>query len=80
MRAGKEERNNILQKAITLYIADMKELELAEAKMSFMAVKEKGTYDDDNYEMQYGNNVEQLMQYTVCTLPPHDKWIDLREG
>ena len=53
--AGNEERNNILQKALTLYIADMvknKSLPkrtLPESKLSFMAVKETSIRND-----QYG--------------------------
>lgn len=46
-RAGKEERNNILQKAITLFIAEIKGLKLESSKISFMAVKEKGSRDNE---------------------------------
>lgn len=46
--------------------------------MSFLAVKEKGSYE--SYEMTYGNTVEQLLQYHICTLPPENVWIDLNNN
>ena len=76
-QGGKEERNNILQKAITIYIGSLK-LDLVTSKLSFMAVKEKSSYED--YEHKYGSNLEQLLQYSICTLPPSEMWIKLREG
>ena len=39
---GKEERNNILQKAIILYVAEIKDLKFDNGKVSLMAVSEKG--------------------------------------
>lgn len=74
---GKEERNNILQKAVTIYIGSM-DLKLLTSKVSYMAVKEKSSYED--YERTYGSNVEQLLQYSICTLPPSDTWIELKDG
>jgi hypothetical protein len=50
-RAGKEERNNILQKAITLFIAEIKGLKLESSKISFMAVKEKGSRDNERRDI-----------------------------
>lgn len=79
-RAGKEERNNILQKAITLYIAEIKNLKMDNSKISFMAVKEKGTRDNDSWEMVYGSTAEQLQAYSITSLPPNGIWIDLRPG
>lgn len=76
LKSGKEERNNILQKAILLYIADMKGVKMKTSKMSFIAMQEKG-YRDDNYDMVYGGTSEQLEQYQVNTVPPYATWIDL---
>lgn len=45
-----------------------------------MAVKEQGKRDDNTYEMVYGNSADQLLMYSICTLPPTDVWIDLRPG
>jgi mitochondrial chaperone BCS1 len=79
-RAGKEERNNILQKAITLYVAEIKNLKMDNSKISFMAVKEKATRDNDTYEVIYGGTAEQLQAYSITTLPPNGIWIELRPG
>lgn len=79
-RAGKEERNNILQKAITLYIAEIKDLKLENSKISFMAVKEKATRDNESYQMVYGGTVEQLQLYSISTLPQNNVWIELKPG
>ncbi len=59
---GKEERNNILQKAITLYIGELKNIEMRQSKLSFMAIQEKGVRDDDGYygAVKYGSTVDQL--------------------
>lgn len=76
---GKEERNNILQKAVMMFIGEMKGLEMNTSKLSFMAVKEKGQRNEE-YEMEYGSTVEQLEQYKVATLPQHGAWIDVAKG
>jgi len=78
LRAGKEERNNILQKAITLYIGEIKGIKLETSRLSFMAAKEKAQRDTDTWEVQYGSTAEQLEQYAINTLPPNDVWVDLR--
>ena len=79
VKNGNEERNNILQKALMMYIGDMKTLDMNASKLSFMAVQEKGIMGDD-WEMEYGSTVEQLEQYQVSTLPQYEEWIDLRKG
>ena len=53
-------------------------MKLNESKLSFMAIKETGSYDSNNYEVTYGSNVDQLLQYSVCTLPPNNTWIELK--
>lgn len=80
IRSVDEVRNNILQKAISLYIGELGDLKLDESVFSFMAVKEKSTLCRDTWEQQYGSTVEQLQQYSVNTLPPRDIWITLRPG
>jgi hypothetical protein len=63
-----------------LYIAEIKDIQMRQSKLSFMAVKEKASRDQESYEMVYGSSAEQLLQYSVCTLPPNGMWIDLRPG
>jgi SpoVK/Ycf46/Vps4 family AAA+-type ATPase len=79
VKNGKEERNNILQKALTMFIGEIKTLKMNSSKLSFMAVQEKGSVGED-YEMEYGSTVEQLEQYRVSTLPQDNEWIDIRKG
>ena len=62
-----------------MLVGEMKTLEMNNSKLSFMAVKEKGTRND-SWEMEYGSTVEQLEQYQVSTLPQFGAWIVLREG
>jgi hypothetical protein len=78
IKNGNEERNNILQKAIMMKIGEIKDIEMNTSKLSFMAVKEKGTRNQDSWEMEYGSTVEQLEQYNVSTLPQYGTWIKLR--
>ena len=77
IKNGNEERNNILQKAIMMKVGEMKNIEMNTSKLSFMAVKEKGTRNQDSWEMEYGSTVEQLEQYQVSTLPQYGAWIKL---
>ena len=67
-----------MQKAITLYIGEMKGIKLETSRLSFMAAKEKAQRDTDTWEVQYGSTAEQLEQYAINTLPPNDVWVDLR--
>merc|ERR1719271_1482061 len=73
---GSEQRNNILQKAVVMYLSHL-ELEYREAELSLMAVKEKGSRDSDTWEMQYGSTVDQLKSYRVTTAPPRDRWVEV---
>lgn len=75
---GKEERNNILQKAIILYIGEIKDLKFENGKISLMAVQEKGKRDQESYEMVYGSTADQLKQYSVNILPPNNQWVVLK--
>ncbi|CAM9104163.1 unnamed protein product, partial [Ectocarpus fasciculatus] len=77
---GKEERNNILQKALILYIGELKNIEYANAKVSLMAVSEKAKRDDNTYEMVYGSTADQLSCYSVNIIPPNGHWVTLREN
>ena len=79
IKNGKEERNNILQKALMMHIGEIKNIRMNVAKLSFMAVQEKGTLNDD-YEMEYGTTTDQLERYHVSTLPKDDEWITIRKG
>jgi uncharacterized iron-regulated protein len=57
IKNGNEERNNILQKALMMHIGEMKNIEMNISKLSFMAVQEKGSLNDD-YEMEYGTTID----------------------
>jgi hypothetical protein len=68
-----EERNNILQKAIRLYLNSRK-LNYNNAILNLSAFQEKAKRDD-NWNMQYGSTAEQLKQYKVVVCPPDDEWV-----
>lgn len=79
MEATKEERNNILQKAISMYIGELGDLKLSHSQLSFIAIKEKASVND-SYEKEYGSTVDQLKQYSINTVPSENTWIDLVPG
>ena len=78
---GRDKRNNILQKALTMYIGEhCGAVEFRNANVSLLAAKEKGSFDNHSWSMQYGSTAEQLKAYTVTTVPPKDEWVDIDEG
>jgi len=72
--SGEEQRNNILQKAISLRIASMG-IKYEYADVNLHAVKEKGTRDNDTYSMVYGSTAEQLKAYSVANMPARGQWV-----
>jgi hypothetical protein len=73
----RDQRNNILQKAITMYIGEnCSSSKYKNANISLMAAKEKG-HRDDNWDMQYGSTAEQLKAYSPMTVPAKDEWVDV---
>lgn len=78
---GRDKRNNILQKALTMYIGEhCGAVKFRNANVSLLAAKEKGSFDSYSYSMQFGSTAEQLKAYTVTTVPPKDEWVDIDEG
>jgi len=76
----RDQRNNILQKALTMYIGENCSTDdYKNANISLMAAKEKGSRDD-NWDMQYGSTAEQLKAYAPMTLPSKDEWVKVDEG
>lgn len=74
-----DQRNNILQKAMLHYIATLK-IDYRLARTNLMAIKEKGSYDTNQYEMVYGSTAEQLQGYDVIAAPPLSLWVDVAPG
>mmetsp|Transcript_4169 Transcript_4169/g.5123 ORF Transcript_4169/g.5123 Transcript_4169/m.5123 type:complete len:582 (+) Transcript_4169:1413-3158(+) len=70
------ERNNILQKAIKLYLGS-KGLKFCKSAVSLAAIKEKSKFDHENYERVYGGTAEQLRCYNVTNLPASGVWVDI---
>ncbi|GMH51164.1 hypothetical protein TrLO_g3572 [Triparma laevis f. longispina] len=80
-KEGRDKRNNILQKALTMYIGEhCGAVKFRNANVSLLAAKEKGNYDNNTWSMQYGSTAEQLKAYTVTTVPPKDEWVDVSDG
>mmetsp|Transcript_8776 Transcript_8776/g.15926 ORF Transcript_8776/g.15926 Transcript_8776/m.15926 type:complete len:631 (+) Transcript_8776:65-1957(+) len=78
---GRDKRNNILQKALTMYIGEhCGAVKFKNANISLLAAKEKGSFDNSSWQMQYGSTAEQLKAYTVTTVPPKDEWVEVSEG
>mmetsp|Transcript_23860 Transcript_23860/g.49710 ORF Transcript_23860/g.49710 Transcript_23860/m.49710 type:complete len:629 (+) Transcript_23860:32-1918(+) len=80
-KEGRDKRNNILQKALMMYIGEhCGAVKFNNANISLMAAKEKGHRDTNTWEMQYGSTAEQLKNYTVTTVPPKDEWVTVSKG
>uniref|UniRef100_A0A7R9U422 AAA+ ATPase domain-containing protein n=1 Tax=Pinguiococcus pyrenoidosus TaxID=172671 RepID=A0A7R9U422_9STRA len=76
---GRDQRNNILQKAISLYLNEIT-VQYRDAKLNLVALKEKGTRDQESWTMQYGTTADQLKAYKVTTVPQENQWIEIDEG
>lgn len=72
------QRNDLLQKAISLYLNELKHIEYKEASVSFTAVVDCYTtrYDDTRNT----TTVDQLKKFDVRLLPPNDVWTVLQPG
>lgn len=58
---GRDKRNNILQKALTMYIGEhCGAVKFKNANISLLAAKEKGSFDNSSWQMQYGSTAEQV--------------------
>ena len=75
----RDQRNNILQKALTMYIGEhCGSFEYKNANIALMAAKEKGQRTE-NWDMEYGSTHEQLKAYAPMTVPPVDEWVDVEK-
>lgn len=75
----RDQRNNILQKALTMYIGEhCGSFEYKNANIALMAAKEKGQRNE-NWDMEYGSTHEQLKAYAPMTVPPVDEWVDVEK-
>ena len=78
---NRDKRNNILQKALTMYIGETSGASgYMNANISLLAAKEKGHREAGMWEMQYGSTADQLKMYNVTTLPPKDEWVIVADG
>lgn len=68
-----------MQKAIILYIGEIKNIEYDNAKVSLMAISEKAKRDEETYDVVYGSTADQLSCYSVNIVPPNGRWVKLRE-
>eukprot|EP00752_Nemacystus_decipiens_P011862 g10522.t1 len=73
------QRNNILQKAIALYVGQLG-LKYDDALVVLSSVKEKGNRDEDSYNMVYGGTAEQLKAYRVGITPPENNWVEVEDA
>ncbi|CAK9033553.1 Probable mitochondrial chaperone BCS1-B (BCS1-like protein 2) [Durusdinium trenchii] len=77
---GSDERNNILQKAISLYLGHLAgEIEYRKASTSLMAAKEKTNWNSNLWMAEYGSTVDQLNCYSIVNNPAINVWTDLEE-
>ncbi|CAN0433199.1 unnamed protein product [Ascophyllum nodosum] len=75
------QRNNILQKAIMLYVGEL-QLKYDNALVVLSSVKEKDNRNDDPYHHIFrrpvhGSTAEQLKAYRVNVTPPQNIWVEV---
>eukprot|EP00516_Mucochytrium_quahogii_P001398 CAMPEP_0203744454 /NCGR_PEP_ID=MMETSP0098-20131031/514_1 /ASSEMBLY_ACC=CAM_ASM_000208 /TAXON_ID=96639 /ORGANISM=" , Strain NY0313808BC1" /LENGTH=573 /DNA_ID=CAMNT_0050631969 /DNA_START=1871 /DNA_END=3589 /DNA_ORIENTATION=- len=78
---GTDQRNRILQKAISLYLGKHSEgINYEAACTNLMAVKEKSSMNHDIWQVEYGNTVDALNAYSLVVAPRIDDWIEVSDG
>lgn len=77
---SRDEKNNILLKAITLYLNE-KKIKFKEAKVSLVSIHDQSRqYDDDNDDKEANTPAGQLSKYKLTLDPPVNIWIDIQDG
>mmetsp|Transcript_4142 Transcript_4142/g.8985 ORF Transcript_4142/g.8985 Transcript_4142/m.8985 type:complete len:639 (+) Transcript_4142:126-2042(+) len=75
-----DRRNNILQKAITLYIGELRDkIHYESAETSLMAAKEAYTMNKDTWDVQYGTTADQLSAYSLIDMPMQKNWAEIED-
>eukprot|EP00041_Stephanoeca_diplocostata_P017462 m.352401 g.352401 ORF g.352401 m.352401 type:complete len:620 (-) comp20708_c0_seq1:305-2164(-) len=90
--SGEDEKNNILQKAITLYLADQA-VDYKKCDLNLTAIKgrkyrynlKKGCDSDDESDNEpeedaYGNTATQLKAYRIHRMPPPGQWVEVEDN
>lgn len=90
--SGEDEKNNILQKAITLYLADQ-DVDYRKCDLNLTAIKgrkyrynskktsesDNESDDDEPEEDTYGNTATQLKAYRIHRMPPPGQWVEVED-
>ncbi len=78
------QRNDLLQKAVGLYLNELKSLKYISANVSFTSLVSKGRtgnyWDDDDGNDIEGSTIDQLKKFDVRLLPPNHIWITIEPG
>mmetsp|Transcript_11820 Transcript_11820/g.21624 ORF Transcript_11820/g.21624 Transcript_11820/m.21624 type:complete len:577 (-) Transcript_11820:267-1997(-) len=78
---GTDQRNRVLQKAISLYIGHKSDsIEYDSACTNLMAVKEKTSRNRDSCALEYGSTVDALNAYSLVVMPRVNDWIQVADG
>jgi len=75
---GLEERNQLLIKALALYMNELN-IQYAKAQCSLMAVREKTTFDTNRWRTTYGSTAEQLSSYKTVLKGEYNSWCSIRK-
>ncbi len=70
-------RNNILQKALIMYTAEIYKINNMKANIELRAIKENGTRNNYYCGITYGDTSKQLKDYKIYTTPPEKYWIKI---
>lgn len=72
-------RNNILQKALIMYISDIYKFNSMKANIELKAIKENLSRGYHFGEITYGSTTEQLKAYKIYITPPEKYWIKITD-
>jgi len=77
---SRDEKNNILLKAITLYLNE-KKIKFKEAKVSLVSIHDSNQqYNNDDDDKEANTPAGQLSKYKLTLDPPVNQWIDIQDG
>jgi hypothetical protein len=77
---SKDKQNNILQKAVTMYLSQEKGLKLCESAGMKLMASGKEKHSGNRWNKKYGSTAKELKQYQIYRSAPMNEWIELQEG
>lgn len=78
--SSKDKQNNILQKAVTMYLSQEIGLDLVENADVKLMASGKEQYSGYRWNKNFGTTVKQLKQYAIYRAVPQGEWVEISPG